>query len=202
MAPRAVLALTATASRAIQSDICSHLFIDPANGLLALSAQRDNLRLSSQVSSNENDKRAAILRLVRSPQIPNAADTDQQLLSAAGVRRGPSKPLSPLTIVYVWRRDEADSLGEYLKANGVSTVIYHAGALLRVVCINDWFPLTRCVLMQAWTRRRATRPKSSSTAPLCGAWWPRWPSAWAWTRPTCAKSCTTPCPRVSRTTCR
>jgi superfamily II DNA helicase RecQ len=137
MAPRAVLALTATASSAIQSDICSHLFIDRASGLLALSAQRDNLRLSSQVGSNENDKRAAILRLVRSPQI----STDQQQTGSI-VRRGLSKPLSPLTIVYVWRRDEADSLGEFLKANGISTVIYHAGniaPLLFIHCSSQFY---------------------------------------------------------------
>lgn len=46
--------------------------------------------------------------------------------TAAARRRGHNKPL--LTIVYVWRRFEADALAEYLKGCGVQGVaVYHAG---------------------------------------------------------------------------
>lgn len=57
------------------------------------------------------------------------------------------RAVPPLTIVYVWRRFEADALSEFLKASGVPGVaVYHAGIdagtrartqVRTIVCVVD-----------------------------------------------------------------
>ena len=126
IAPRAVLALTATASSTIQVDIMQHLGIDPVDGRLALPSQRNNLLLSCSICENENTRRASILKLVSQP-ITELFPSEGAIDSLPFNRNNKRSRIMPLTIVYVWRRDEADALGEFLQGNNVDTVVYHAG---------------------------------------------------------------------------
>ena len=119
--PKSVLSLTATATSQIQSDIMEHLDID-TNGLLSLPPRRDNLHVCAYKIQNEEEKQMKILELVN--QVSNSIDDNQIKLS--GLKRKPNIK-TPLSIVYVWRREEAESIGEFLKSKGVPTVIYHAG---------------------------------------------------------------------------
>lgn len=131
-----------------------HLGIPTEAGLMALPVRRDNLQVTVHMISDEQHRRKLIVDLVKNPRIVDVsalaaqekarncasindkttAAQQQELSSAVGQKRprsGTSKDErkeSFLTIVYVWRRFEADSLGEYLKAAGVQGVaIYHAG---------------------------------------------------------------------------
>ena len=192
--PRAVLALTATATPRIQQDVRRHLSIAPC-GLLALPVRRDNLQVTVHMVQDEEHRRKMIVDLVKNPRIVDIHALAEEELSninntdcnnnddnngdacdainssitinnvagkkrvreltkaeqargcrfAAAVARN-SMPLvsnstkrttttsttataiakgrltkerNHLSIVYVWRRYEADNLGEFLRASGV-----------------------------------------------------------------------------------
>lgn len=99
---------------------------------------------------DEEQRRKLIVELVKEPRIVdptsvNPAEHDSSYsnnntnsgVTSVGAKRTHStlsttsiknKSVPPLSIVYVWRRFEADSLSEYLKASGVPGVaVYHAG---------------------------------------------------------------------------
>jgi superfamily II DNA helicase RecQ len=120
-----------------------HLGIPTGQGLMALPVRRDNLQVSVHTVTDEEERRKKIVSLVKDPQIVDydanpdgipegegAEDTavglkrPRESLKSAIVRRSKAQ----LTIVYVWRRFEADSLAEFLKGSGVTGVaVYHAG---------------------------------------------------------------------------
>jgi ATP-dependent DNA helicase Q4 len=104
--PRSVLALTATAPLHVQREIEQSLGI-PRDGVFIHPPNRPNLELVAQYVDGEDQKRQIILETLRTEN---------------SVKRHQCP-----TIVYVWRRDEADSLSEYLHHQGVSAKGYHAG---------------------------------------------------------------------------
>jgi ATP-dependent DNA helicase Q4 len=104
--PRSVLALTATAPLHVQREIEQSLGI-PKDGVFIHPPNRPNLELISQYVDGEEQKRQIIL------------DT---LQADSSLKRHQCP-----TIVYVWRRDEADSLSEFLHLQGISAKGYHAG---------------------------------------------------------------------------
>jgi ATP-dependent DNA helicase Q4 len=107
--PRAVLALTATAPLNVRRDILLHLDI-PAQGVKVLPPHRPNLHLCRYKARDSLEKRNLVLeRLV---------GKDSSELKKKRV--GPA-------IVYVGRRDEAESLSDFLAGNGVASRPYHAG---------------------------------------------------------------------------
>jgi superfamily II DNA/RNA helicase len=135
-----------------QLDVMKHLGVPAPTGLLALPVRRDNLQVSVHPVSDEVERRRCILELVKHPVIHDpdnqlgleqspAAEGDgcgdsgsdtavgvgrKRARTTAGAKGKRSKPL--LTIVYVWRRFEADALSEYLKGCGIQGVaVYHAG---------------------------------------------------------------------------
>ncbi len=94
---------------------------------------------------DEEQRRKLIVELVKEPRIVDPTtmhtepdhDLQNNSVNTVGVKRTRAllsattiskKSVPPLSIVYVWRRFEADSLSEYLKASGVPGVaVYHAG---------------------------------------------------------------------------
>ena len=98
---------------------------------------------------DEEQRRKLIVELVKEPRIVDPATAHSEpdydhnnttVDTTVGAKRGraavstttiaksKNKSVPPLSIVYVWRRFEADSLSEYLKASGVPGVaVYHAG---------------------------------------------------------------------------
>lgn len=138
-----------------QADVMKHLGIPSPSGLLALPVRRDNLQVSVHTVGDETERRQRILDLVQHPVIEDptnalglgftvcgtgtgivageaqdgddgAAEIGVKRARTSITRNKRSKPL--LTIVYVWRRFEADALAEYLKGCGVQGVaVYHAG---------------------------------------------------------------------------
>jgi superfamily II DNA helicase RecQ len=144
-----VLALTATANSRIQQDIMQHLGMTYDEGsLLALPNKRGNLSIFARLVKSEDEKNKTIVSLLKQSvatigddiDIDDRDDETNKAQSAARMelarnrRRGVSDAKkqrrpeqSPLTIVYVGRRDEADSLGEYLRGCDVSVAVYHAG---------------------------------------------------------------------------
>ena len=154
--PRATLALTATASPMVQRDIMANLHIraregtpvgSPSDGLLAMSSRRENLGYEAVVvdaaDTNANDgsweqRCKAILDLLTASTASSSSSSsrtkpkrgDLQGGSKRGAKIKNAATILPLTIVYVWRRDEAESLAGYLRASGLlsgSVVSYHAG---------------------------------------------------------------------------
>lgn len=117
-------------------DVMRHLGIPSADGLVALPVRRDNLQVSVHHISDEDERRRKIVSLVRNPQIFDP-DEDQTIVAYSPGDKRPcpgkksnskQKSKTMLTIVYVWRRFEADALAEFLKGSGVSGVaVYHAG---------------------------------------------------------------------------
>ena len=154
--PRATLALTATASPMVQRDIMANLHINaqegaiagsPQDGLLAMSSRRENLGYEAVVvdaaDTTANDgsweqRCKAILDLLTT-STSSSSSPSSKIKRKRGDLLGGCKRSSktrdtdmilPLTIVYVWRRDEAESLAGYLRASGQlsgSVVSYHAG---------------------------------------------------------------------------
>lgn len=122
-------------------DVMRHLGIPSADGLVALPVRRDNLQVSVHRVSDEDERRRKIVSLVRNPQIFDPTQVPEPMEYTTGDKRPhlaiknnssssniKNKSKALLTIVYVWRRFEADSLAEYLKGSGVSGVaVYHAG---------------------------------------------------------------------------
>jgi superfamily II DNA helicase RecQ len=125
--------LTATATLEIQNDIARFLSISLPTGLLALPIERDNLNISVTVVDNEDLRRSNIIDLVKKNTAMDISsvgskrriDEDVNVSISAHTKLIDAK--FPQTIVYVWRRDEADSLGELIKSSGIPTVVYHAG---------------------------------------------------------------------------
>ncbi len=111
--PRAVLALTATASTAVQQDIATHLGIpwsdsvdqNHAQGVLDVRLSRDNLRVSCWQAQDEEDKREKVLKLLLGEE-----EDERHIINKKDGE-------TPLTIVYVWRRAEAEALGDFLRAS-------------------------------------------------------------------------------------
>jgi superfamily II DNA/RNA helicase len=136
-----------------QVDVMRHLGIPTGAGLMALPVRRDNLQVSVHTVTDEEERRKKIVSLVKDPQIVDydanpdvtpegdgAEDTavglkrPRESLKSAIARRSKAQSAiarrskAQLTIVYVWRRFEADSLAEFLKGSGVTGVaVYHAG---------------------------------------------------------------------------
>jgi hypothetical protein len=104
--PKSVLALTATAPSHVQRDIQLSLGI-PDDGIFFIPPHRPNLKLGSQFIKGEEEKREMILEALR--------------------KNSESKKRQCPTIVYVWRRDEADTLSQYLQLEGIAAKGYHAG---------------------------------------------------------------------------
>jgi len=117
--PHSTLALTATAPPGTQRDIMRSLGIED-EGLKSMPPRRDNLTFYASIINNDEDRLQVLLKILQS--------------SCVKVEKGKSSSSSrsscdniPLTIVYVGRRDEAESITEYLKGNNISAVAYHAG---------------------------------------------------------------------------
>lgn len=138
--PGAVLALTATANSFIQKDIMHHLGIGDTSTasdcVLSLPNRRTNLRLMARLFDDDDDRFEAVLKLVKSA-LDSSSDCPELIESADSNPRGKRKRMTidrssrrsilPLSIVYVWRRDQVDSMCEYLKSHGIAAVAYHAG---------------------------------------------------------------------------
>ena len=103
--PRAILALTATAPPSVRQDIMMHLGIDK-EGLKAVSCVRNNLTLRARIVGSDGERRIAAQKLLQESSI------------AAKI---------PSTIVYVWRRSDAESYSESFKSAGIKCAPYHAG---------------------------------------------------------------------------
>ena len=86
-----------------------------SNGLRAMPPRRDNLSFFAKIVDNEEDKSKAILNILQSSSLKAATSSSKKTSNI------------PLTIVYVGRRDEAESITSYLKANDIAAVAYHAG---------------------------------------------------------------------------
>ncbi|KAG5189261.1 hypothetical protein JKP88DRAFT_302490 [Tribonema minus] len=100
---RCVLALTATASRAVVSELCASLSI-PACGVRVGSWQRPNLRVAVQRVADDAAKRRVLRALMAQPAFGDGA-----------------------CIVYVWRQVSAEVVAEFLQSEGHSAAAYHAG---------------------------------------------------------------------------
>ena len=137
--PDSVLALTATASPPVQRDICTFLRMDSRTDVRAMSSRRENLCYRATEILHSEDRYEAILKLLRGDKggIGGVLSTSNKEGDMRGHSSsfGLSKPRSvpkeasakQSTIVYVWRRDEATSLADYLQGSGVSAGSYHAG---------------------------------------------------------------------------
>lgn len=104
--PKSILALTATAPVHVQQDIQNELGI-VSDGIWIQSPARPNLQMMSEYVSNEDEKRKVII----------------EFLQQSAVVKSKKLP----TIIYVWRRNEAESLSEFLQQQGLSSRPYHAG---------------------------------------------------------------------------
>lgn len=109
--PKSILALTATAPLNVQNDIINFLQI-PSDGIFVSSPNRSNLLLYSQKVQNEDEKREIIVSTIQ--------DKGYNIKNTI-------KKKYPSTIIYVWKRDEVESLSNYLNSQGISTKGYHAG---------------------------------------------------------------------------
>lgn len=119
--PNSILALTATATPHIQTDIMNHLSIPiDADCVLSLPVRRDNLQISVHMIQGEEHRRKMILSLIKKPRIFYSNNNETSLKV--------NKNDDTLSIIYVGRRYEADVLSEFLKSCGVpGVVVYHAG---------------------------------------------------------------------------
>jgi ATP-dependent DNA helicase Q4 len=134
--PRALLAMTATADPDVVQDICAHLRIPPESegGVLLQPWRRPNLRLRVElVDGGDQAKRARMAALLAEP--PHDKGT---------------------AIVYVRQQRDADTLRDFLQAQGQAAVAYHAGMDLK----------QRATAQQAWMRSGGG---SSGRARICVA---------------------------------
>ena len=115
--PHATLALTATAPPGMQRDIMRYLDIQE-EGLKSMPPRRDNLTFFANIVNNDEDRMQVLLKILQS----SCDNVERKKSSSTSL-----KSSIPLTIVYVGRRDEAESISEYLKASDISAVAYHAG---------------------------------------------------------------------------
>jgi ATP-dependent DNA helicase RecQ len=96
-----IVALTATATPKVQSDIVKNLQMDGVNTFIT-SFNRDNLRYSIQQKTSKQQAIKSIVQLVK------------------------SKP-GDSGIIYVQSRKSTEELAEILRVNGVNAAPYHAG---------------------------------------------------------------------------
>ena len=101
--PRAILALTATAPPYVQEDIMMHLSL-PKDGINVALYNRSNLTLRAHTVDSDEARRALVLELLKS-ELPTMSST----------------------IVYVWRRYDAESYSDSFKSAGIKSAPYHAG---------------------------------------------------------------------------
>ncbi|CAM9763456.1 unnamed protein product [Choristocarpus tenellus] len=101
--PGAVMALTATASKAVASDICGVLGIPP-DGVKVGSWDRPNLEVKVLRVQSEEDKRVVL----------------SQLLQESPLDKGS-------VVVYVWRQVTAEAMSALLQGDGHKAVAYHGG---------------------------------------------------------------------------
>lgn len=135
--PRALLAMTATADPDVVQDICAHLRIpgEADGGVLLQPWRRPNLRLRVElVDGGEQAKRARVAALLAEPPHHRGA-----------------------AIVYVRQQRDADTLRDFLQAQGQPAVAYHAGMDLK----------RRAAAQQAWMRSGGSA--SSGRARVCVA---------------------------------
>jgi hypothetical protein len=85
---------------------------DEFEGVYAVSPYRENLQLFSLEVNDADEKRRFLIKLLKDNLFYNQND------DAANMKAGQRKRKSNIgsTIIYVWRRDEVDSLYEYLHA--------------------------------------------------------------------------------------
>ncbi len=134
--PRALLAMTATADPDVVQDICAHLRIPSQadGGVLLQPWRRPNLRLRVElVDGGDQAKRARVAALLAEPPHDKGA-----------------------AIVYVRQQRDADTLRDFLQAQGQPAVAYHAGMDLK----------QRAMAQQAWMR---SGTGSSGRARVCVA---------------------------------
>lgn len=103
--PRAILALTATAPPSVRQDIMMHLGIDK-DGVKAVPCVRNNLTLRTRIVGSDEERRIAAQELLRRSSVASS---------------------TPSSIVYVWRRSDAESYSEAFKSAGIRSAPYHAG---------------------------------------------------------------------------
>lgn len=104
--PKAILALTATASPSVAKDICDLLEMKPVHGKPCTwvgSTHRPNLRIVVQNSDAES-KHGQLLNLIASPPFTKGA-----------------------IIVYVHQKFEATNLVDIMSENGIKAFSYHGG---------------------------------------------------------------------------
>ena len=147
------IALTATATSATRAEIATRLNLDDARHFVA-SFDRPNIQYRIVP---KDEPRRQLLTLLRNEHPGDAG------------------------IVYCLSRASVDKTAEFLAANGIAALPYHAG-------------------LDAGTRAR--QPVSGSCARTAWSWWRPSPSAWASTSPTSASSPTSTCPSRSRATTR
>lgn len=132
--PFAVVALTATASPRVQVDIASHLRI-PNNvtdsdtstqGLFVIPPRRENLVISAVKICSDSEKFNLILKEISESYETNNENRKTKRRKSENSINGAVVTAGP-TIIYVWKRSEAETLAEYLRASGVSVSSYHAG---------------------------------------------------------------------------
>jgi RecQ family ATP-dependent DNA helicase len=140
-----ILALTATASEKVQRDILKHLNITSEKEIeescLRINETRNNLHLFAEYFPKddelEEDKKNRLIQLIKKQDhqsnCPTTADSnnteefeDQNVMNYSSKKPRKLKQ-QPLTIVYVWKRRDAEILSEYLKGHDIENVVYHGG---------------------------------------------------------------------------
>jgi len=151
LAPRSIIALTATAPPNVQADVCKHLCID-LDGLKSMPPKRTNLSYSACIVRNQEDRRRALIHYLCGENhfLANTVGMNMQTSGRGASGKSNKKwhrgkgfmkdrddkgddieqvdksSIEP-TIVYVFRRDEAESTAEFLRSAGLPAVAYHAG---------------------------------------------------------------------------
>lgn len=116
LAPRAVLALTATATPTVIRDVRDTLGVD---GVRVVEDDRTNVDVAAFAARDDDDRRATLCRLLsRHKNDDDATTTTTDGLLASGP-----------VVVYVWRQRDTESVAERLVAHGVAggVVSYHGG---------------------------------------------------------------------------
>lgn len=142
ISPRAVLALTATASPKVQRDIMAYLDIPQFDqalhgdrechddgdinhaGAFVTVPRRTNLRFQASAVAGPDDKFDKILSILKNDEKKKSS---RNPLADMNSLNGKSNVVMQPTIVYVWKRHEAESLAVFLRAAGVAAQCYHAG---------------------------------------------------------------------------
>ena len=110
--------------------------------MLSFPPSRPNLNLTSIIVRDDDERRQEVVKeiLGNRQQSKGSDDIFFEILSKKSINKRQRvsgggtancslvKSYSALpTIIYVWRRDEAESLADYLKSQNVSAAAYHAG---------------------------------------------------------------------------